>query len=163
VNAAGARPEIYVYGMRNPYRWSFDRLTGDMYVGDVGGQNEEITFIPRASQAGANLGWNCFSGTAVQSGCTAVGHILPAFEYPSGPDVVIGGYVIRDPTLAAFAGRYLYGRFDSGLRLLGVHAEPPDAGTASDTVSITSIGEDGLGRLYATSIGGGLYRLVQNG
>ncbi|HLM10450.1 MAG TPA: PQQ-dependent sugar dehydrogenase [Thermoleophilaceae bacterium] len=163
VNAAGARPEIYVYGMRNPYRWSFDRLTGDMYVGDVGGQNEEITFIPRGSQARANLGWNCFSGTAVQSGCTAVGHILPAFEYPSGPDVVIGGYVIRDPTLAAFAGRYLYGRFDSGLRLLGVHAEPPDAGTASDTVSITSIGEDGLGRLYATSIGGGLYRLVQNG
>ena len=53
---AGARAEVYVYGMRNPYRWSFDRQTGDMYVGDVGGINEEITFIPRAREAGANLG-----------------------------------------------------------------------------------------------------------
>jgi hypothetical protein len=56
--------------MRNPYRWSFGRLTGDMYVGDVGGTNEEISFLPRAATAGANLGWNCFSGTAVESGCT---------------------------------------------------------------------------------------------
>ena len=67
VNTPGARGEIWVYGMRNPYRWSFDSATGDMYVGDVGGINEEITFLPRAVQAGANLGWNCFSGTAVQT------------------------------------------------------------------------------------------------
>ena len=65
VNVAGARGEIYVYGMRNPYRWSFDRLTGDMWIGDVGGIQEEVDHLPRARIAGANLGWNCLSGTAV--------------------------------------------------------------------------------------------------
>ena len=64
---AGARGEIYVYGMRNPYRWSFDRQTGDMWIGDVGGTQEEITHLPRAQIAGANLGWNCRSGTRSQS------------------------------------------------------------------------------------------------
>src|SRR5918994_7461640 len=60
-----ARHEIYVYGMRNPYRWSFDRLTGDIWIGDVGGIQEEVTHLPRATAPGANLGWNCLSGTAV--------------------------------------------------------------------------------------------------
>ena len=83
VNTAGARPEVFVYGMRNPYRWSFDRTTGDMYIGDVGGINEEITFLARARQAGANLGWNCLSGTAVQN---AVARRPPTRRRPSsGP------------------------------------------------------------------------------
>ena len=77
------RPEVYALGMRNPYRWSFDRQTGDLYVGDVGGTNEEITFIPAPQGPGANLGWNCFSGTAVQSGCTPSSYFPPAYEYPS--------------------------------------------------------------------------------
>jgi glucose/arabinose dehydrogenase len=162
VNTPGARGEIWVYGMRNPFRWSFDSATGDMYVGDVGGLNEEITFLPRAAQAGANLGWNCFSGTAVQTGCAAPGHVLPAFQYPSGPDVVIGGTVVHDPTLPAFQGRYVYGRFDSGLKLLGPGAAPPEA-DGPDIPAVSAINTDGLGHLYATSLGGGLYRLVQNG
>ena len=62
--AAQVQPEVYASGMRNPYRWSFDRQTNDMYIGDVGGTNEEITFVPAAQSRGANLGWNCFSGTA---------------------------------------------------------------------------------------------------
>ena len=103
--AAQAQPEVYASGMRNPYRWSFDRQTGDLYVGDVGGTNEEITFIPAAQGHGANLGWNCFSGTAVQSGCMPSNYFPPAYQYPSGPDVVIGGYVVRDPDLPSFAGR----------------------------------------------------------
>lgn len=163
VGTAGAAPEVWIYGMRNPFRWSFDRETGDVYVGDVGGQREEITFLPVASASGANLGWNCFSGTLVQSGCTAPGHVGPAFEYPSSSDVVIGGYVVRDPTLPSFAGRYVYGRFETGLRLLDEGASSPDDDTAADIASVSSLGEDGLGRLYATSLAGGLYRLVENG
>ncbi len=162
VNTLGARGEIWAYGMRNPFRWSFDSATGDMYVGDVGGINEEITFLPRASQAGANLGWNCFSGTAPETGCAAPGHVPPAFQYASSPDVVIGGTVVHDPTLPAFEGRYLYGRFNSGLKLLGAGAAPPEA-DGPDIPSVSAIGADGLGRLYATSLGGGLYRLAQNG
>jgi glucose/arabinose dehydrogenase len=162
---AGARAEVYVYGMRNPYRWSFDRQTGDMYVGDVGGINEEITFIPRAREAGANLGWNCLSGTATQTPCTPAGqYVGPAFEYPSSPDVVIGGYLVRDPALPAFAGRYLYGRFNSGLYLLGARATGPGAPVSSVSIAaVSGFGEDGAGHLYVSSLNGPVYRLTQSG
>ena len=163
VKTAGARGEIYVYGMRNPYRWSFDRLTGDMYVGDVGGTNEEISFLPRAATAGANLGWNCFSGTAVESGCTPPNYTGPAFQYPSSADVVIGGYVVRDPALPAFAGGYLYARFNSGVRLLGPHAAPPESSIPLGIASVSGFGEDGAGHLYVTSLAGTVHRLVQTG
>ena len=104
VNTPGARGEVFVYGMRNPYRWSFDRQTGDLYVGDVGGTQEEVTFVPRAFASGANLGWNCLSGTATESGCTPGRYVPPAHTYPSSGDVVIGGYVSRAPSLPAFSG-----------------------------------------------------------
>ncbi len=164
VNTAGARPEVFVYGMRNPYRWSFDRTTGDMYIGDVGGINEEITFLARARQAGANLGWNCLSGTAVQTGCTPAAYVPPAFQWPSSADVAIGGYVVRDPALPAFRGRYLYARFNSGLHLLGARAAAPDQDVASVNIAaVSGLGEDSAGRLYATSLNGPVYRLSQSG
>src|SRR5215208_4312393 len=103
-----ARGEIYVYGMRNPYRWSFDRLTGDIWIGDVGGSNpdqEEITHLTAGS----------FSGTVVKTGCTPANYHPPVYQYPSGADVVIGGYVVRDPDLGAFAGTYLFGRLNTGI------------------------------------------------
>ena len=82
VGTAGARGEVYAYGLRNPFRWSFDRLTGDMYVGDVGGGIlEEITFVPRAQSAGANFGWHCFEGDASgPQACTA-----PNYKPPRPP------------------------------------------------------------------------------
>ena len=165
VATPGAAPEVWMYGMRNPYRWSFDRLSGDVYVGDVGGTKEEITFLPASSAAGANLGWNCFSGTDDVPGtnCDPPGDVAPAFEYPSGSDVVIGGYVIRDPTLPGFAGRYVYGRFNTGLRLLNPGATGPEEMTAASIAAVSGLGEDGIGRLYATSLAGGVYRLVQSG
>ena len=87
--AAQASPEVYVKGMRNPYRWSFDRQTGDIYVGDVGGINEEIDYLPAASARGANLGWNCFSGNSTQTGCTpSAPYFPPTYQYPSSADVV---------------------------------------------------------------------------
>jgi hypothetical protein len=146
--------------MRNPYRWSFDRQTGDMWVGDVGGLQEEITHLPRNRIAGANLGWNCISGTLTQTGCTPSNYVAPIHTYPSSADVVIGGYVVRDPTLPAFAGRYLFGRFSTGIFQL----ESNGSATAKASLPLISgFGEDGTGHLYATSLAGGVYRLTQNG
>jgi glucose/arabinose dehydrogenase len=163
VAVPGARPEVYVVGMRNPYRWSFDRLNGDMWIGDVGGTNpdqEEITHLSAASIPGANLGWNCFSGTVVKTGCTPANHHPPVYQYPSGPDVVIGGYVVRDPDLGAFAGTYLFAKLNSGIHRL-------DGGTATNlgltAAAVSGFGEDGVGHLYATSLNGPVYRLIQNG
>jgi glucose/arabinose dehydrogenase len=162
--AAQAPSEVYVLGMRNPYRWSFDRQTGDIYVGDVGGINEEIDYLPAASDRGANLGWNCFSGTDVQSGCTPSGpYFPPTYEYPSTADVVIGGYTVRDPSLPSFAGQYLFGRFDTGIIMkLGPHAAPPADDTLLNVPNVSGFGEDGAGHLYATSLAGGVYRLGES-
>src|SRR3954449_11297025 len=89
--AAQASPEVYVKGMRNPYRWSFDRQTGDIYVGDVGGINEEIDYVPAARARGANLGWNCFSGfdDVPETDCMPTNYFPPTYDYPSSQDVVI--------------------------------------------------------------------------
>jgi glucose/arabinose dehydrogenase len=162
--AAQTSAEIQALGMRNPYRWSFDRQTGDVYVGDVGGINEEVTFIPAASFHGANLGWNCYSGTAVQNfNCTPSNYFPPQYEYPSGPDVVIGGYVVRDPSLPSFAGHYLFGRFDAGKVIdLGPHAGQAPVDTGVSVPNISGFGEDGLGHLYVTSLAGAVYRLGQS-
>jgi glucose/arabinose dehydrogenase len=167
--AAQVQPEVYASGMRNPYRWSFDRQTGDMYVGDVGGSsaggdNEEVTFVPAAQSRGANLGWNCYSGTAVESGCTPTNYFPPTYEYPSGPDVVIGGYVVRDSALPSFTGQYLFGRFDSGIIMkLGPNAAPPAVNTGLNIANVSGFGEDGVGHLYATSLAGPVYRLGESG
>jgi glucose/arabinose dehydrogenase len=161
VSTPGARGEVYVYGMRNPFRWSFDRLTGDMWIGDVGGIQEEITHLPVANAAGANLGWNCLSGTAVQNpNCTPANYYAPVHTYPSGPDVVIGGYVVRDSDLPAFAGRYLFGRLNSGIYQLEANGSATPKANVS---ALSSFGEDGTGHLYVTSLAGPVYRLGQNG
>jgi hypothetical protein len=162
--AAQAPTEVYVKGMRNPYRWSFDRQTGDIYVGDVGGINEEIDYLPAASARGANLGWNCFSGNSSQTGCTpSAPYFPPTYQYPSGPDVVIGGYTVRDPSLPSFAGQYLFGRFDTGIIMkLGPHAAPPADDTGLNVASVSGFGEDGAGHLYATSLAGPVYRLGES-
>ena len=118
---AGATPgadEIYSYGLRNPWRFSFDRLTGDLTIGDVGYMNwEEIDFMPNGTGRGANFGWNCFEGThpllPTPMGCTPppVNHTPPVLEYPNpdpGSASVTGGYVIRDGALPSLLGRYVY-------------------------------------------------------
>jgi glucose/arabinose dehydrogenase len=163
--AAQTPAEVYVKGMRNPFRWSFDRQTGDIYVGDVGGINEEIDYLPAASARGANLGWNCFSGTDTQIGCTpSPPYFPPTYQYPSSPDVVIGGYIVHDPSLPSFAGQYLFGRFSSGnIMKLGPHAAPPVDDTNLDIASVSGFAEDGVGHLYATSLAGPVYRLGESG
>src|SRR3954471_4976805 len=165
VGTAGARGEIYVYGMRNPFRWSFDRATGDMWLGDVGGsaaRNEAVVdeHLAAGHISGVNLGWNCLSGNATFGTCFPGHYVGPVYTYPSGADVVIGGYVVRDPSLPAFAGRYLFGQFNTGVRRLESN------GTATTLVGnsgVSGFGEDGAGHLHMASLDGHVYRLTQNG
>ena len=93
-----------MYGLRNPWRWSFDALTGAMLVADVGGnKREEITFLPSGAISGANLGWNCFEGSFVQLGCRTPNYFPPSHQYRSSADVVIGGYVVQIQGCPRFA------------------------------------------------------------
>ena len=119
----------------------------------------------RAGGAGANFGWNCFEGAApfagAPAGCTAPGHVPPAFEYSSASSEtrcsITGGYVVRDPSLAAIAGRYVYGDFCTGeLRTvaLGAGGASDDRALNLTVPAIASFGEDAAGRVYAVSLGG---------
>jgi glucose/arabinose dehydrogenase len=162
VGTPGARGEVYAYGLRNPFRWSFDRLTGDMYVGDVGGGVlEEVTYVPRAASAGANFGWPCWEGNvAGPQSCTALNYKPPVHTYSPTSQPVVGGYVARHPSLGSYQGRYLFGRF-GGPELYVMNAGGgPVEGTGLEIPGLTSFGEDGVGRLYVTGIGNLVARLV---
>jgi glucose/arabinose dehydrogenase len=160
------RPEVYAYGLRNPYRFSFDRDTGDLTIADVG-QNavEEVNFRRRGGGRGANFGWNRFEGRRRFSPGRAPGHVPPVLQRFSsqGACTVIGGYVVRDPELADLFGRYVYGDLcDSALR--SARLRPGRArGDRQVGVSVSrlvSFGEDGAGRVYAVSLRGPVYRLA---
>jgi glucose/arabinose dehydrogenase len=171
VGQDGARPEIYAYGLRNPWRFSFDRATGDLALSDVG-QNavEEVNFAASGTGAGSNYGWNCFEGsqpyTGAPAGCVAPGHVPPVLEYSSGgaaPECsIIGGYVARDPALP-IGGRYVYGDFCTGeLRstVLASGGATDDQSLNLDVPGLSTFGEDAAGRIYAGSIGGSVVRLA---
>jgi len=159
--------EIYSYGLRNPWRFSFDRSTGDLTIGDVGqGEREEIDFARRGRARGVNYGWRPWEGTSRNfPGEDAPGHVRPVLELDHGDEncSVTGGYVVRDPKLPALAGRYVYGDYCKG-QLRSARLSP---GGASDdrslglpTVSqLSSFGEDARARVYATSLAGPVYRL----
>jgi glucose/arabinose dehydrogenase len=168
VSRSGARPEIYSYGLRNPWRFSFDRSTGDLTIGDVG-QNkiEEIDFARKGEARGANYGWRPFEGNSRHSpGESAPGAVAPVIEltHDDGNCSVTGGYVVRDPKLPGLAGQYVYGDFCKG----ELRAARLSAGSASGdhalglkTISqLSSFGEDALGRVYVISLDGPIYRLA---
>jgi glucose/arabinose dehydrogenase len=162
VGTPGARGEVYAYGLRNPFRWSFDRVTGDMYVGDVGGGlREEITFVPRAQSKGANFGWPCHEGEVDgPQNCDAPSYVAPAATYSETNQPVVGGYVARHPSLGEYQGRYLFGRF-GGEQLRWMNAGGgPVMNTGLNIPSLTSFGEDGVGRLYVTGMGNYVARLA---
>jgi glucose/arabinose dehydrogenase len=160
---AGAAPEVYAVGLRNPYRFSFDRLTGDLLIGDVGGsQREEIDWIATPAARGANFGWACREGKVGgprAADCPVPGAVEPLFDYPtSSPDAVTGGFVVRDATLTGLVGRYLYADYYTGLiRSLALNfADPDDRSTGLTVAQLSSFGEDASGRLYVTNnVGGG--------
>ncbi len=163
VGQAGAAPEVYAYGLRNPFRFSFDRPSGDLLIGDVGGgQREEIDWIGAAAARGANFGWACREGTVAgprADECPVPGAVEPLFDYPTsdpGPDAVTGGFVVRDPALTGLVGRYLYADFYEGaIHSLALNfADPDDQDTGADVAGLASFGEDASGRLYAVSLTG---------
>jgi glucose/arabinose dehydrogenase len=169
VGKAGARPEIWAWGLRNPWRFSFDRKTGGLAVGDVGqNQIEEIDWSPAPQRGrGVNYGWRPFEGTRVNfPGETAVGAVPPVIQYSHGSDgcSVTGGYVIRDPRLTALAGRYLYGDFCSGklwtANMRSGRLAAKVRGTLAFKVPLlASFGEGADGRIYLVSLGGRVSRL----
>jgi glucose/arabinose dehydrogenase len=166
------REETWAYGLRNPWRWSFDRETGDLYIGDVGqGAREEVSFQPASSDGGENYGWNVMEGTACyppDSECSTTGLTLPIHDYSqAGPEcAVTGGYVYRGSALPDVVGRYFFGDFCGGWirsfvvvggEAQGLQDHSQDVGTIP---SISSFGEDAHGELYVVSLSGTVYRLV---
>jgi glucose/arabinose dehydrogenase len=168
---SGVRPEIYAYGLRNPYRFSFDRRRGHLTIGDVGqSEVEEIDLIPgrsggRAPRGGYNFGWDTFEGRSRYEDGSAPGHVPPVLQrtHAQGYCSITGGYVIRDRSLGSgWYGRYVYGDFCDG-RLRLAHLRRPNAGSRRGTSLVVShlvsFGEDSRGRVYAVSLDGPVYRL----
>jgi glucose/arabinose dehydrogenase len=157
---------VWAYGLRNPWRFSFDRGTGDLIIGDVGdGSYEEIDYAPASAGRlpGANYGWPCKEGRHNHAGSCAAGPLVnPIIEQPhaDGWIAIIGGYVVRDPGLPTLAGRYLYGDFSQS----AMHAQTVPAGTDGPagltTDTLAAMGEDACGRLYTASLNGPVSRIV---
>jgi hypothetical protein len=176
VGDASAAPEIWAYGLRNPWRFSFDKQTGALYIADVGqGAWEEVDVAPApGSGKGANYGWRVMEGTHCynpSSGCNQTGLILPIIEYghTGSPTAcsITGGYVYRGTRVPALAGHYLYADFCQGF----VKSFQFSGGTATNQTdwttqlspgnNISSFGEDARGDVYIMSLTGGLYRIVE--
>jgi glucose/arabinose dehydrogenase len=167
VGRNGARGEIYSYGLRNPWRYSFDRSTGDLSIGDVGQEKvEEISFVRKGKGRGANFGWRVFEGRSRYSdGESAPGAIAPVIQrtHDQGWCSITGGVVVRDPKLPGLRGRYVFGDYCKGDILSSQLRAGSARGTRSTGLhveSLSSFGEDALGRVYATSSSGPVYRLV---
>jgi glucose/arabinose dehydrogenase len=163
----GAKGAICAYGLRNPFRFSFDRATGDLLLADVGELDvEEVNFRPRSKLCGANFGWDRFEGTRRYSRGTAPGHIKPVIQrsHEDGWCAIIGGHVVRDPELPSLAGRYLYGdncaKELRSARVFKRRAEN-DRELGLDVRGLSSFAEDNQGHIYITSLTGPVYRLVQ--
>ncbi len=159
-------PEIVALGLRNPWRFSFDRANGDLWIGDVG-QNavEEIDKLPRRTKGLVNFGWDVYEGSRPyeQKELGPGALVQPVVEYTHSEGCsVTGGYVYRGKRVAAARGRYFFGDYCNG-RVWSVRAAAPKAGTRVEGFrvdSITSFGEDLAGELYLVSHKGTIYRLA---
>jgi glucose/arabinose dehydrogenase len=159
----GVRGEIWAYGLRNPWRPSFDRSTGELWIGDVGqGRTEEIDLQPAGSAGGENYGWSIMEGSGCRvAGCTPIG-VLPVNEY--GHDLgcsVTGGYVYRGSAYPGMVGRYVFADFCSGM-IWSLQRSGSGSSAANFTraleldtnLSISSFGEDEVGNLYLVDYDG---------
>jgi glucose/arabinose dehydrogenase len=167
VGRAGARPEIYAYGLRNPWRFSFDRATDDLTIGDVGQDAvEEIDFVRKGRGRGANFGWRPWEGRRRNFDEPAPGAIFPVIthQHSAGFCSITGGYVVRDRGVPALYGRYVYGDYCEGhiraATLRAGHRTTGKALTVPKVGGLSSFGEDAAGRVYATSLNGPVYRLA---
>jgi hypothetical protein len=169
VGQSGARAELWNVGLRNPWRFSFDRATGELYIADVGQSAfEEVNVLPAGDRGGENFGWNIMEGMHcyAASSCDRSGLTLPVIEY--GHDAgcsITGGYVYRGAAITALPGTYFYADYCSGFvrsfrwhggAVTEEHAWP----TLAPGSGITSFGEDAGGELYLTAVSGDVYRIV---
>jgi glucose/arabinose dehydrogenase len=166
---AGGAPQVWALGLRNPWRFSFDRANGDLVIGDVGqGAVEEVDWAPAPGRGqGANYGWPCFEGKAAHNACSAPGAVGPTLEKSHSGDgycAIVGGYVVRDAGLPSLNGRYIYGdNCSAPLRSVVLSDTATDAATGMSLTGLSSFGEDACGHLFAASnSGGGVYR-IQDG
>jgi len=160
------RGEIWAYGLRNPWRFSFDRGTADLVIGDVGqGEQEEIDFAPRG-RAGANYGWSVREGRLRYKSGRAPHAIAPLVvgTHRDGYCAIIGGYVVRDRSLPSLYGRYLFGDFCrpqiEAVKLSRGGASHLHA-TGLKVQGTSGFGEDSQGHIYIASLNGGVYRVSQ--
>ncbi|GBD32335.1 Aldose sugar dehydrogenase YliI [bacterium HR33] len=168
VNRPGARGEIWAYGLRNPWRFAFDREGGMLYIADVG-QNrwEEINAVPIGA-AGVNYGWNILEGSECFNApsCNREGLTLPVHEYPrtGGACGVIGGFVYRGQQIPQVRGHYFYSDYCAGFlrsfRLVDGKAEDHREWNVGNLGQVLSFGEDSAGELYILSANGRVYRLA---
>ena len=153
-------------GMRNPWRWSFDRETDDLWIGDVG-QNavEEITMVPSDRIRGANGGWPIFEGTEpYDGGDPPPGHVPPVHQYGHDEGIsVVGGYVYRGSAIPALRGAYLfadtYTGFVRAIVVEGGQVTQERQLTEDGDATFASFGEDADGELYLLGLQGGVYRI----
>ena len=167
-NNPNQRGEIWVYGLRNPWRFSFDRQTGDMFIGDVGqGVREEIDFQSAGSTGGENYGWRIMEGTNCynpSSGCNQSGKVLPIAEYDHSLGCsVTGGYVYRGPLYPPMQGRYFFSDFCSGI-LFSLYDDPVNGWTKTQITdtpySVSTFGQDEQGELFIADYNAGkIYQL----
>ena len=173
--------QVWSYGLRNPWRFSFDRATGDLVIGDVGqGVREEVDWAPAAAGGGrgVDFGWHCWEGSIPTPSnpsdresvplCPAA--IRPASQPPAlerdhedhGFCAIVGGFVVRDPGVPALAGRYLYGdNCHPGLESVVLGAPGGPTPTGLSVGALTSFGEDACGRIYTASLDGTVSRLQE--
>jgi glucose/arabinose dehydrogenase len=174
---ASARGEIWAYGLRNPWRFSFDRQNGDVFISDVGqGEREEINLQPSASAGGENYGWNCLEGTLdfdFVPSCASAVLTPPELEYDHAPakcgdggsGSITGGYRYRGSLWPPLDGTYLYADYCTGKFYQALETAPGAWSATSSQVlpSVTTFGEDDDGEIYLADISGDLYALPEPG
>jgi glucose/arabinose dehydrogenase len=166
VDRADARAEIWAYGLRNPWRFEFDRRTGDLWIADVGwSDREEIDVQPAPSRGGQNYGWVLLEGTVPHSDNIPGGMVAPTYEYDHsmGRCAVTGGFVYRGSAIPDLGGSYVFGDFCQGTLMAlrydrGKVTEVNSLGVSVEELS--SFGEDAKGELYAVSLAGPIYQIV---
>lgn len=174
VHRRGALPEIMAYGLRNPFRFSFDSVAGSIWIGDVGQDRfEEIDYRPKGKLAGVNFGWSRFEGFSQYSNRTAVNPVFPIIaEAHSGPSgthenwcAIIGGYVDHDTTVPQLNGRYLFADHCTG-RIFSTRVSPRGHAVLTGPTGlaepglVTSFGVDAARHVYVASENGWVYRIV---
>ena len=166
VGVTGAKPEIWSIGLRNPWRFSFDSATGDLWLGDVGQHSKEEVDLARSADGrgkGANFGWSAWEGNnRYNADQPAAGSQPPLYEYGHNPGCSItDGVVYHGSDLPGLDGDYLFADF-CGEKVTALHLGPSDAVTVTEIASVSSpvsFGVDAAGQVYVVSLGGGVYRL----